>query len=101
MGSAITAIVLAIGETMLALPLALLAYLLDMDGILHIYRFLPNYNLLNLFSWLVGDTPGGFEMPSGEVVLDSQLFNEVVLLFWVIGSIAVTAYLFHRQDITN
>ena len=101
LGSVITGIVITIGETMLALPLAILAWMLDMDSIMHIYRFLPSYNLLNLFVWLNGETPGGFEMPSGEMVFDSQLFNEAVLVCWVIGLIALTAYLFQRQDITN
>lgn len=101
LGSAITGIVIAIGETMLALPLGLLAWLLDMDSIMHIYRFLPSYNLLNLFALLAGETPEGFEMPSGKLIVDSLLFNEAVLVCWMIGLIALTAYLFQRQDITN
>ena len=38
---------------------------------------------------------------SGEVIVDSLLFSEVVLLGWVVGLIALTAYLFQRQDINN
>lgn len=101
LGSAITGIVVAIGETMLFVPLYLLADLFDRDIILHLYRFLPSYNLLNLFAWLSGETPEGLEMPSGKVILDSRIFTEVVLACWVIGLVALTAYLFQRQDITN
>ena len=101
LGSAITGIVVSIAETMLFLPLYLIAELLGKEGILHIYRFVPGINLLNLFAWLNGETPGGLEMPSGEVIVDSLLFSEVVLLGWVVGLIAFTAYLFQRQDITN
>jgi hypothetical protein len=74
---------------------------LDSDIPMHIYRFLPSSNLLNLFSYLNGETPEGLGFPSGKIVLDSQLFNEVVLACWVIGLVALTAYLFYRQDITN
>lgn len=101
LGSVITSIVFTIGQTASILPLFLAANLLDTDIILHAYRFTPNYNLLNLFTWLVGDTPEGIEMPSGAVVVDNLLFSEVMLICWVIGLVALTAYLFHRQDITN
>jgi hypothetical protein len=101
LGSAITGIIASIGETMLILPLYLIASLLGKDWILHIYRFIPGINLLNLFAWLNGETPGGLEMPSGEVIVDSQLFAEVVLACWVIGLVALTAYTFQRQDISN
>lgn len=101
LGSAVVGIVVAIGETMLFVPLALLSWLLDMEDILHIYRFVPSYNLINLFSWLNGETPDGLELPSGKVIVDSQLFAEVVLLSWVIGLVTLTAYAFQKQDITN
>lgn len=101
LGSVITGFVITIGQTFLILPLAILAWMLDMDSIMHIYRFIPSYNLLNLLSYLYGDTPEGLEMPSGEIIVDSQLFNELVLVCWIIGLITLTAYLFHRQDITN
>ena len=86
---------------MLFFPLYLIAELLDKEGILHVYRFVPSYNLLNLFTWLNGETPEGLEMPSGKVIVDSQLFAEVVLACWVIGLVALTAFSFQRQDITN
>jgi len=101
LGSAVVGIVIAIGETMLFLPLALLTWLLDMESIMHIYRFIPSYNLINLFAWLNGETPEGLEFPSGKVVVDSQLFAEVVLICWVIGLVTLTAYSFQRQNITN
>jgi ABC-2 type transport system permease protein len=101
LGSAITGILVSIGETMLFLPLYVIAELLGEEGILHLYRFVPSFNLLNLFSWLNGETPGGLEMPSGRVIVDSQLFAEVVLACWVIGLVVLTAYAFQRQDITN
>ena len=100
LGSVITSIILAVGETLLILPLILLANLFNNENILHIYRFIPSYNLINLFGWLIGETPEGIEI-AGKQIIDSQLFNEVVLLGWVVGLIALTAYFFQRQDITN
>ena len=101
LGSVITGIVVMIGQTMLVLPLALLSWLLDTDFFVHLYRFLPNTNLFNLMAYLYGDTPEGLEFPSGKIVIDSQLFSETVLVCWVVGLVALTAYLFQRQDITN
>lgn len=101
LGSAITGIVLAIGETMLLVPLYLISSLLDTNTFLHFYRFLPSYNLLNVLSWSYDKSASGLELPSGGIVTDSQLFSEAVLACWVIGLIALTAVLFQRQDITN
>jgi ABC-2 type transport system permease protein len=101
LGSVITGIVVSIGETFLFVPLYLIANLLGEENILQIYRFIPSYNLLNLFSWLNGETPGGLEFPSGKVIVDSQSFAEAVLAVWVVGLVALTAYAFQRQDITN
>jgi hypothetical protein len=99
LGTIIISFFIALGETLLAFPLYLAAALLDIPGIMHVYRFLPGYNLLSLFTWLQGETPEGLELPSGQMIVDSAVFSEVVLLFWAIGLTAATAYLFHRQDI--
>ena len=99
LASALVSIVIAIGETLLIVPLYLLAALLRTDGILHLYRVLPGYNLLNFFTWLAGETPEGLEMPSGELIIDGELFSAVVLVIWMIGLISLSAYLFNRQDI--
>jgi ABC-type transport system involved in multi-copper enzyme maturation permease subunit len=103
LASAIFAIMFTIIETALILPLWLLAEWLQRDFFLHIYRFLPNSNLNNMFTWLANDVPPeGMELPvSGEVILDSLEFSVVMLVIWVVGLVALTAYLFQRQDITN
>ena len=99
LASALVSIVIAIGETLLVVPLYLLAALLRTDGILHLYRVLPGYNLLNFFTWLADETPEGLEMPSGELIVDGELFSAVVLVIWMMGLISLSAYLFNRQDI--
>jgi len=101
LGSVAFGVVVAIGETMLAFPLGLISWLLDTNIPMHLYRYVPSYNLLNLFVYLNGETPEGMEFPSGKVVLDTQLFHETVLVCWVVGLVALTAYLFQKQDITN
>jgi ABC-2 type transport system permease protein len=101
LGSVITSIIIAVGQTLLAFPLYFMSGWLDTNIFIHIYRFLPSYNLLNLFAWLVGDQATGLETPSGGLITDSLLFSEIVLVCWVIGLVTLTAYLFHRQDITN
>jgi ABC-2 type transport system permease protein len=100
-GSVIIGVVISIGEALIVLPLYLIADLLNTDSILNIYRYLPSYNLNNLFIWLSGDTPQGLGYPSDKVIVDSQRFSEVVLVCWVIGLVVLTVYLFQRQDVTN
>lgn len=103
LASAIVAIAITIIETALILPLWVLAEWLQRDFFLHIYRFLPNYNLNNMFSWLANDVPPeGMELPvSGDMIVDSLEFSVVMLVIWVVGLVTLTAYLFQRQDITN
>jgi ABC-2 type transport system permease protein len=100
-GSVIIGIVISIGEALIVLPLYFIADLLNSDSVLNIYRYLPGYNLNNLFIWLSGDTPEGLGYPSDKVIVDSQMFSEMVLVCWVIGLVVLTVYLFQRQDITN
>jgi ABC-2 type transport system permease protein len=99
LGTVITSFFIALGETLLVFPLYVVSALLDIPGILHVYRFLPSYNLLSLFSWLQGETPEGLELPSGASIVDGAAFSEIVLVCWMIGLTATTAYLFYRQDI--
>jgi hypothetical protein len=101
LGSVVIGFIVSIAETMLLLPLSLIGDLLNTDSVVHIYRFLPWYNRANLFDWAFDNEPAAFEMPSGKMIADTQLFSEVVLVCWVVGLIALTAYLFQRQDITN
>ena len=100
-GSAVVGVVVAIGETLLFLPLFLLSYLLDTDFFVHIYRFVPSANLINLMTYYAGEQPEGLEFPSGTIIVDSQLFSELVIVAWVVGLVTLTAYLFQKQDITN
>lgn len=101
LGSVIISIFFTIGQTLMAFPLSILSELLKTDAIQHIYRFVPGYQIINLSNRLQGYTPEGLELQSGEVVVDSLLFTEAVVVGWAVGLIALTAYLFQRQDITH
>jgi ABC-2 type transport system permease protein len=101
LGSAVIGIVVTIGENLLSLPLSFIAGRLNADIFQHVYRFLPAYNLERLMAYLFGEVPAGFELQSGKLINDTQLFSEAVLAVWVVGLVALTAYLFQRQDITN
>ena len=92
-------------EGLSAAALSLIAFFLDMPGVLELYRFTPTYNLLNVNEWIVNDKSLGIRMdlgPSTRVVLsDSLEFSVLVLAVWVVGLIAATAIWFQRQDITS
>ena len=94
LGSVIISIFFTIGQTLMAFPLSIISGLLKTDVIMHIYRFVPSYQIANLSLRLQGYTPAGIEMQSGEVVVDSLLFTEAVVVGWAVGLIALTAYLF-------
>lgn len=92
-------------EGLSAAALSLIAFFLEMPGILELYRFTPTYNLLNVNEWIVNDKSLAIRMdigPSMRVVLsDSLAFSVLMLAAWVIGLITVTAIWFQRQDITS
>jgi ABC-type transport system involved in multi-copper enzyme maturation permease subunit len=86
--------------------LALAGWLLKVPRIVHIYQYLPFYNLINVASWINDDVPATMRpYENGDygyiVFSDSLTFSLVVLAAWVVGLIALTAYLFQRQDITS
>lgn len=100
LGSVLIGFLIMFIQTLLALPLALLAWLLSFPDILHIYRFTPFYSLTNLTGWLFENSPVGMEI-NGTTYNDSAEFSLVLLICWVVGLVGLTAYLFQRQDITN
>lgn len=106
LGSVIVGVVVSFGTDFTFLPLVeTLSNLTGTDFFLHLYRFTPGYNLVNLLEWLlyhqgVIDEHPAYEFPSGTVV-DSEMFNVVLLAIWIVGLVSLTAYLFQRQDITN
>ena len=101
LGSAVIGIVVTLGENFLVLPLSLIAGLLNADIFQHLFRFTPGYNLNRIMAFLFGEVPEGLELQSGKIIHDGQLFSEAVLVVWVVGLVALTAYLFQRQDVTN
>ena len=101
LGSTVIGIVVTIGENLLILPLWFIGGLLKVDFFEHLFRFTPGYNLNRLLTFLFGEVPEEFELQSGKIIHDTQLFSEAVLVVWVVGLVALTAYLFQRQDVTN
>ena len=93
-------------ENLSILGLLLIGWLLDIPKIVHLYRLTPGYNLINVASWINDNAPNRMQ-PSEEgafstiVFADSLTFSVVTLALWVLGLIALTAFLFRRQDITS
>lgn len=66
-----------------------------------LYIYLPTYNLENIASWIRADSglPATFaEHTYTAPTLAGSLF---IIAAWAFGLVAVTAYLFQRQDITT
>lgn len=93
-------------ENLSILGLILIGWFLDIPKIVHLYRFTPGYNLINVASWINNNAPNTMQpfeegKYSSIVFSDSLAFSVIVLAAWVIGLIALTIALFQRQDITS
>ncbi len=66
-----------------------------------IYNYLPSYNLLNMTSWI--QFGKGINTELGDIVLQAPTLagSMLIIVFWVVGLTGLTAYFFHRQDITS
>jgi ABC-type transport system involved in multi-copper enzyme maturation permease subunit len=106
LGGVLVGFGLTLVEGVSIVGLILIGWFLRIPDIVHVYRFLPFYNLINVASWLNDHVPATMRpYEDGEysdiVFSDSLEFSAVLLAIWVIGLIALTVYLFRRQDITS
>jgi len=105
LGGVLVGFGLTLAEGFSILALLLIGWFANIPEIVHLYRFLPFYNLLNVTSWLNENKSlmmRPYEDGDYSYILfsDSLLFSVAVLAAWVIGLIALTAALFRRQDLT-
>lgn len=106
LGGVITGFILTVAESVSFIGLMLVGWFLDIPRIVELFRFAPLYNVLNVLSWINESVPGEMTFyeddPANLITLsDSLSFSLIVLAAWVVGIIALTAFLFHRQDITS
>jgi len=91
-------------ENLSIVGLLLVGYFLDIPKLVHLYRLTPGYNLLNVASWINEHRAEGLDLDVGGthiLVSDSLEFSMAALAVWVFGLIALTVFLFQRQDITS
>lgn len=92
-------------ENLSILGLVIIGYFLNIPRIVHLYRLTPGYNLTNVASWINDSHAVDMKVDVGSKVSymfsDSLAFSVIVLAAWIIGLIALTAFLFRRQDITS
>jgi ABC-2 type transport system permease protein len=105
LGGVLVGFALTFAENLSIVGLLLIGYFLNIPRIVHLYRLTPGYNLLNVTSWINDKVALNMDVDVGPnvkyVLSDSLTFSVVVLVVWVFGLIALTAYLFRRQDITS
>ena len=105
LGGVLVAFGITFFENLSILGLIIIGYFLDIPRIVHLYRLAPGYNLINVSSWINENVANEMEFEVGAahkyVFADSLTFSVIVLATWVVGLIALTAYLFRRQDITT
>lgn len=103
LGGVLVSFVITLGEAGSIIGLIIVGNLLDIRDIVHAYRFTPTYNVVNVLTWINDKHAANMDVfEDGAIVFtDSLAFSLVVLAAWVIGLIALVAWLFRRQDITS
>jgi ABC-2 type transport system permease protein len=104
LGSILVAFAAVFLENLSVAGLVLIAFFLDAPSVLQLYRVTPGYNLLNVNAWVTADHALRLSVPYSDVdrvvLADGLTFSVVMLAAWVIGLVALSAYLFQKQDIT-
>ena len=103
LGAIVVGALLNLFEQGIAVAIALVVSITQQGDLFRLYLYTPGYNLANLSSW---STYG-----NGYIPLFIERYNccgafsveasTVLVLAWIVGLIALTCYLFVRQDITN
>ena len=105
LGGVLVGFALTLAENASIVGLLVIGYFLDIPRIVHLYQFTPAYNLLNVASWINDQVALNMnvdvEGKASYIFSDSLTFSVLVLAAWVFGLVALTAYLFRRQDITS
>jgi hypothetical protein len=99
LGGVLIGFLFMLAETAILLPLSLLARLFDLPQLIRIYHFTPSYNLANISSWVNQNAPYAIFSEYSEP--HTLPVSMLIVALWVVGLLALTVYLFRRQDITN
>jgi hypothetical protein len=99
LGGVLIGFLFALAETAILLPLTLIARLFDLPQLVRLYHFTPTYNLANISSWVNQNAP--YSIFSEYSTPHTLPVSMLVVAFWVVGLMALTVFLFRRQDITN
>ena len=85
----------------------LVGWFLRVPRIVEAYRFTPSYNLSNVAKWISDDAPATIRpyadrsRYSDLLLSDSLGFSLAVLVVWMVGLVALSIYLFRRQDLAT
>ncbi len=103
LGSLLVGFILSLGETTVLILTLILYNVLKLPvQIMSLYQFTPGYNLANISAWVKNGA--GF---SYRVAVDYSLqpfsmeASLLIIALWIVGLIALTLFLFRRQDITS
>lgn len=91
-----------LGEQAVLLVLFFLGNILNAPGIVVLYQYTPGYNLSNISAWATSGQsyvlPGAMEQYIGGLSAGASF---AILGLWLGGLIALTVWLFRRQDILS
>lgn len=101
MASLLVSVGIGIIEFAASLILLIVSQALQRPDIVNAIVVTPNYNLENIRSWIVtgvGSNFGGFP---GFTLIPTLPISLLIIVLWLVGLLSLTAYVFHRQDITT
>jgi hypothetical protein len=101
LGSIIVSFVLSIAETFSFIAFALISWVSGIDSVLGWYRYTPTYNIGNVTTLIADNQRATVELLSEKEVSLSLEASLLVLAIYVFGLMALTAFAFQKQDITN
>jgi len=70
-------------------------------NLFELYRYLPTYSLENINSWIGFSRGLDTSFAGQEYIAPSLEMSLLVVVLWAFGLVALTAYLFQRQDISS
>lgn len=101
LASVIVGIIINIAETVgIIFFFGLVKWLLKID-LFGLYIYLPTFNLENIGSWIRTNTPLPIMFEDQAYTAPTLAGSLLIVALWAFGLVAVTAYLFRRQDITT
>ncbi|MDH5507861.1 MAG: ABC transporter permease [Anaerolineae bacterium] len=100
LGGMLAAFLISTTEPM-ALPLlSFFSGVFDRPRLVNLYKYTPTYNIENIRSWFDHAQP--LEIASQALITEPSLAVSILIcVIWIVGFLALSSWIFYRQDLTE